>query len=101
MTKVIHIKDSPKDWKNNPDYVYIGRSGKGLNGFYGNPFRLYNETERIECLERFTKWFIMRLDDDKEYKQKILELKGKTLICFCKPALCHGDVIADYVNGAK
>jgi hypothetical protein len=30
-----------------------------------------------------------------------LELKGKTLGCFCKPLACHGDVlayIADSIN---
>jgi hypothetical protein len=29
---------------------------------------------------------------------RVHELAGKRLGCFCKPALCHGDVLADYLN---
>ncbi len=31
-------------------------------------------------------------------KEDVLALKGKTLGCHCKPAACHGDVIAEYLN---
>ena len=27
------------------------------------------------------------------------ELKGKTLGCFCKPKICHGDILVELVNG--
>ena len=102
MTKVIHIKDAPKDWKTNPEFQYIGRAGKDVDGYFGNPFRMYDETDRKECLERFTQWFMMRLDGDEEYRNRALGLKGKTLICFCKTTpdiLCHGDVIAGWLDG--
>jgi len=26
------------------------------------------------------------------------ELKGKRLGCFCKPKLCHGDVLVELIN---
>jgi hypothetical protein len=31
----------------------------------------------------------------------LLELDGKRLGCFCKPKLCHGDIIVAAVNWAK
>lgn len=100
-TKIIHIKDAPKDWKTNSDYVYIGRAGKGLDGYFGNPYRLYNEEEREECLVRYQKWFFETIEKDQEFKERILNLKDKILVCFCSPKLCHGDIIADYVNSIE
>ena len=29
LTQVISIRQAPFDWQSNPDYVYIGRAGKG------------------------------------------------------------------------
>lgn len=108
MTTVIHIKNTPKGWKENPEFVYIGRAGKGEIGTFGNPFRLYDEDEREACLERYRKWFFETIERDAEFKQKVLELKDKILVCFCReidtPALetvCHGDILADYVNGSR
>lgn len=31
-------------------------------------------------------------------KQIPLELRGKTLGCWCKPDACHGDVLAELAN---
>ena len=31
-------------------------------------------------------------------KNEVFKLAGKRLGCFCKPELCHGDVLADYLN---
>lgn len=105
MTKVIHIKDAPKDWKDNPDYQYIGRAGKEMDGYFGNPFRMSEYTTREEVVEQYRHWFAQTIERDKDFKQKVLELKDKTLVCFCRskedppePMICHGDVIADYVN---
>jgi hypothetical protein len=39
-----------------------------------------------------------RIHDDPEYKQRILDLKGKYLGCFCKPLACHGDVIVEWLE---
>ena len=94
MIKVIHIKDAPKDWQSNPDYVYIGRVGKGLSGYFGNPFKLNSSETRGSTLEKFENWARSRMATDKEYRMAILRLRNKTLICFCKPHPCHGDVLA-------
>jgi hypothetical protein len=91
MTKTVNIYASGYD-------VYIGRAGKGQDGYFGNPFRLRADEDRGATIERYGKHFHNRLETDSEFKRRVHELKGKTLGCFCKPYPCHGDVIAKYLN---
>lgn len=91
-TTVVNLKESSYD-------VYIGRAGKGQDGYFGNPFRLIIERHRLAVLEQYKAYFYERINTDPEFKRRILELKGKRLGCFCKPKACHGDVIAEYLNG--
>lgn len=103
--RVIHIKQTSSSWKDNPDYVYIGRAGKGLSGYFGNPHPVgfcseCNETHmRDGAIQAFRIYFNDRILNDEEFKKAVLGLKGKTLVCFCKPAACHGDVFVEYLNG--
>ena len=78
--------------------VYIGRAGKGKNGYWGNPFLLGKDGNREEVLETYRAWFNKRVIADLQFKLKLEQLKGKRLGCFCSPQLCHGDVIAEYLN---
>lgn len=98
-TEVIHIKNS----KGTPDEVYIGRAGKGKDGYYGNPVSRgkkcpecgnthYNPTDTLPC---FRKYLNRRLENDQEFKRRVAALAGKTLVCFCKPNSCHGDYLAE------
>lgn len=78
--------------------IYIGRAGKGEDGYYGNPIVLKQGEERGATIERFKEYFYNRIETDEEYRQNILKLKNKTLGCFCKPNKCHGDVYVEYLN---
>ena len=98
MTKIINIKNAPVNWQTDPNYTYIGRAGKGQDGYFGNPFHLKSGDKRGSTLERYREYFIKRLKIDPEFKRRIEELRDKTLICFCKPALCHGDIIVEYLG---
>ncbi|WP_420902511.1 DUF4326 domain-containing protein [Pseudoflavitalea rhizosphaerae] len=49
-------------------------------------------------MQKFKDYFYKRLKTDQEFKDRIHQLKGKRLGCFCKPFPCHGDVIAAYLN---
>lgn len=98
MTKVVNIYKEKYD-------IYIGRAGKGQTGYFGNPHpvgfcKICNCTHaRAEAIAEYKKDFYKRIESDAEFKQKILELKDKTLGCFCKPSnACHGDIIAEYLN---
>jgi hypothetical protein len=81
--------------------VYIGRAGKGHDGYFGNPFRLTQGESRGSTLEKYKSYFFNRLETDPEFKRRIHELKGKTLGCFCKPHPCHGDIIAAYLDSLE
>ena len=93
-TKVVNIK------KNNYD-IYIGRTGKGKDGYYGNPFKLQKGEKRGSTLNKYKDYFFNKLRNDIEFKKRILSLRNKTLGCFCKPNDCHGDIIANYLNNLR
>lgn len=95
MTEVIHIRDMK------PGDIYIGRAKKGSDGYFGNPFYLSNESQRTEVVSQYVRYFYKRLDSDPEFKERILALKGKRLVCFCTPKLCHGNVIAEWLDNQE
>lgn len=75
--------------------VYIGRPSK-----YGNPFSIGVHGTREAVIMKFKRWFLSTSPQAESLREDALrELPGKRLGCFCKPANCHGDVIAGFVNG--
>ncbi|MCB2261525.1 MAG: DUF4326 domain-containing protein [Candidatus Thiosymbion ectosymbiont of Robbea hypermnestra] len=85
LTKVVNVdKEERHD-------VYIGRGSK-----WGNPYAIGFDGDRDEVIRKF------KYDFERDFlrfsRKDVLEIKGKTLGCHCKPAVCHGDVIADYLN---
>jgi hypothetical protein len=81
--------------------IYIGRAGRGEDGYFGNPFRTGSGISREDAVQKFQKYFTERIQKDSEFKRRVLALKGKRLGCFCKPKGCHGDVIADWLTKWK
>lgn len=83
-----------------PFDVYIGRPGPWGNPFSHMPGTLakFRVASRDEAISRFREWFLAQPELVARAKR---ELKGKVLGCWCKPASCHGDVIAEVVNEAK
>ena len=90
-TKVVNLKKEKYD-------VYIGRAGRGQDGYFGNPFTLSAGQSRGASLDKYRSYFYERLKNDHEFRNRIHGLKGKTLGCFCKPHPCHGDIIAEYLD---
>jgi hypothetical protein len=92
ITRVANI-DREAVAKDQSYYEYIGRGS-----YWGNPYSMYDAGESREEVIRKYKY---DFDFDKfpnKKKQRVVELRGKTLGCHCKPAACHGDVLADYLN---
>ena len=46
--------------------MYIGRAGKGQDGYFGNPFRLKQDMIRGGTLAGFREYFYRRLVNDAE-----------------------------------
>ena len=79
-----------RDYQDND--VYIGRPGK-----WGNPFTIGEyDGDRAEVIERFEDYARAKFS-----RADLEELKGKTLVCWCKPLACHGDVLVDLVEGLE
>jgi hypothetical protein len=93
-TKVVNLKNEKYD-------VYIGRAGRGQDGYFGNPFMLSAGQSRGASLDKYRKYFFERLKTDPEFRARINGLKCKTLGCFCKPHPCHGDIIVEYLKALK
>ena len=72
-TVVVNIRKEPFD-------VYIGRAGRGEDGYFRNPFRTGHGISREDAVERFQKYFADRIEKDSEFKQRILALKGLQLL---------------------
>lgn len=68
--------------------VYIGRPGK-----WGNPYIPGVDGTRKQVIEKYRIYlYTSGLIHD------LHELKGKHLICWCKPNACHGDVLIELAN---
>lgn len=69
--------------------VYIGRPSP-----YGNPFTVeqYGRGNAIRLFEE------KLLADPAAIAAVKKELRGKDLVCWCKPAPCHGDILLKIAN---
>lgn len=91
-TRVVHLNKEPYD-------VYIGRPSK-----WGNPYSHKEGTlaefkvaNRAEALEKYEKYLL----ENETLFNSLIELKGKTLGCWCKPNKCHGDILAKWSNSIE
>ena len=82
-TRVVNCKKEPYD-------VYIGRPSK-----WGNPFKIGRNGSRQEVILKYKEMIIANTE---LIKQIYLQLRGKTLGCWCKPYACHGDILAELAD---
>ncbi len=94
ITRVVNIKISTNiPSQDTGEYAYIGRGS-----YWGNPYPIGDDGDtREDVINKFKFDFDRDIFPSKR-KEKVFELKGKTLGCFCKPEACHGDVLADFLN---
>ena len=74
-----------------PGSIYIGRPSK-----WGNKFIIGRDGSRAEVIAKYRRW----LCDQPELLAALPELRGRSLVCFCAPAACHGDALLELANGA-
>jgi len=89
-----NVRDLPPGWQRDPRYVYIGRR----NSRYGvadskwlNPFVVGQDGDRSTVIRLYREHLAERPD----LLADLDELRGKTLVCWCAPAPCHGDVLIE------
>ena len=102
MTQVVHISEAHD--------VYIGRAGKGADGYFGNPHPIVKPCskcggtihDRLGCIAAFQTDFDQRIVADAAYRERVLSLKDKRLGCFCRrpgtTTPCHGDVLVRWLE---
>ncbi|NIN65305.1 MAG: DUF4326 domain-containing protein, partial [Anaerolineae bacterium] len=80
--------------------VYIGRPSKWGNPFShkGNTLANVRVATREEAVDRFREYITS--DAMESLRADLHELKGRTLVCWCKPQACHGDVLAELARQA-
>lgn len=100
ITRVVNINREKqyKNLKSTADYEYIGRGS-----YWGNPYSMFESNDeggtddRNEVIRKYKYDFDFDLFPNKD-KNELIKLQGKHLGCFCKPATCHGDILAEYLN---
>lgn len=98
-TTVVHVTKSRYD-------VYIGRGqdprrlltsedeDNDVDGKWGNPFRIGRDGTRQECIQKYREWIV----NQPELMAALPELQGMRLGCWCRPGLCHGDILAELAD---
>lgn len=82
-THVVHCKKSKYD-------VYIGRPS-----IWGNPFLIAKDGDKAERLQKYRAWI---MNQPELLARAKIELRGRTLACWCKPEACHGDILAEIAD---
>lgn len=85
MTKVVNKYTH----KSTTDDVYIGRGS-----VWGNPFVIGKDGTREDVIWKYKEYFLKQ----EQLVSRVSELKGKTLVCYCKPQACHGDFLCELVE---
>ena len=66
--------------------VYVGRPTK-----WGNRYVIGRDGTRDEVIKKYEQWLAKSGLD-------VTELRGKDLVCWCKPQACHADVLMKLAN---
>ena len=71
---------------------------------FGNPYRLYGESNRAGVCEKYEVYFRQKLAKCPSFKaevDKLIDLykqhNALNLYCWCAPKQCHAETIRDYI----
>jgi len=84
------------EWLQQPNTVYIGRNMSfyvpgATKSIWANPYTV-KQWGRDECLQKYEQYVRLHLMD------RLEELRGKELGCWCAPEACHGNVLVRLLN---
>jgi hypothetical protein len=89
--KVFDMTATPKVLNKRVDGEPDGSAYIGRGSPYGNPFVIGVHGNRDQVCDMFEALVLPGLD--------VEPLRGKDLVCFCKPLRCHGDAIMAKLYG--
>lgn len=107
---VVNAKTPISEWPIFSD-VYIGR-GMARSPLFGshspvaNPFKMSQTASRAHVVSKYKVWLWKKMQDTEsdQYREllKIMEyslsLKGVSVVCWCHPKPCHGDVVKSAIE---
>lgn len=101
MATIVRIKRSGGEIVQDCD-VYIGRACNqgGWNlpeSRWKNPYTISRYGSAEVCVRLYREYLVR----NKELLAHLPELRGKVLGCWCKPGVCHGDVLVELVNKSE
>lgn len=65
---------------------------------WGNPFKLGEDGDRETVIANYRNHY---LPHKPSLQDRLIDLEGKALACWCAPEACHGDVLADIVGDGE
>ena len=104
MTAVTHIRTLTAAQKTalqkpGSPFVYIGRAN-GRAGLrkskWANPYPVTAANDRSTVIAAYSLDWLAK----DTFQEKVKELAGKILVCWCKPEACHGDFLAHAADSA-
>jgi hypothetical protein len=96
-----------KEWVEDKNNVYIARAGVVFvdkvrfpknSSKFANPYKIGKDGTRDEVIAKYKTYMLEKVESDSSLKEELLEMKGKTLGCWCKPDACHGDVLLELIE---
>lgn len=100
MTTVANIRDAHVKVaikRGDPNYVYCGRAvpSMGLTASkWANPYKITKTNDRDAVIRMYRDYLMFR----PSLLASLGELRGKVLVCWCKPSGCHCDVLAELIE---
>jgi hypothetical protein len=73
-----------------PDAIYVGRPSP-----FGNPFVIGRDGDRLTVIRLYREWLAEKMLKDPAFAAEVHSLAGRDLVCWCSPAPCHADVLAE------
>ena len=97
-----------KHWCEDPNNVYIGRKGVVFidkkrfppdDSIFANPFKIGKDNNtRDDVIAEYRKYIVDKIENGQISENELLNLKGKRLGCWCKPEVCHGDILLQILD---
>jgi hypothetical protein len=109
MTTVVHFNQVKERWNwrlqrwDHPDeIIYCGRRNKEYHlplSPWANPIRMHSDSAeaRAQAIEQYRAW-ITTTEEGLALLPKLPQLRGRILVCWCKPKACHCDVLLELLG---